>query len=188
MSRVDAEPIGPFGFAMMAASAAFLALGLAWPQAAGALLRLFLATLAVGFVLARAYEAMRPTRATNDLYSPFDGYDPGHHRAAPRALHELTRRLRAADDGVAAQRASTPVAVEQTVIDAAAQRLADRYGLTLGDPSDREAIRSRVSDPLWRMVQPTADAPVGTAPDDIPRSRPLPVSRLASILDELESL
>jgi hypothetical protein len=123
-----------------------------------------------------------------DLYSPFDGYDPGHQRAAPRALHELTRRLRAADDPGAAPGTAVPVAVERTLIDAAAQRLSDRHGLTLGDPADRDTIRAAVSEPLWRLIRPRAFAVVGAEESDIPRGRPLPVSGLAAILEELETL
>ncbi len=180
--------MSPFGVVTVAASAVFLLLGLAWPQAAGALLRLYLASLAVGFVLARAYEALRPSRAMGDLYSPFDGYDPGHQRAAPRALHELTRRLRAVDDPGSAPTATVPVAVERTLMEAAAQRLSDRHGLTLGDPADRDAIRAAVSEPLWQLLRPRAYAGVGAPDSDLTRGRPLPVSGLAAILEELETL
>lgn len=182
-SLVPSQAIGPFGMASMAASAVFLVLGLAWPQAAGALVRLFLATLAVGFVLARAYDALQPARSTDDPYSPFDGYDPGERRVAPWALQELTRRLRTADHDAPAGEAWIPMSVEQMLIDTAEQRLADGPGLRLRDPADRDAIRSRVSEPMWRLIRNRTLTDSGPS-----RGRPVPLALLESLLDELEQL
>lgn len=174
-ARGGARP-GPFGIATIAVSVLFLGAAVFAPGSAGALLRLYLLTLALGFVVARGYAAFLPARMTQDFYSPFDGSDPrSGPPAAPEALLRITAELEAVDSPRAAERTAIPRAVRWRVIDEAARRLVDRHGLDLSDPADHDAIRRLVSAEAWKLIEPAQR----TVPS---------LSRLSSILDEVETL
>lgn len=174
-ARRDAGP-GPFAGATIAASFVFLSAGVVAPGAAGALLRLYLLTLALGFVLARAYAAFLPARMTQDFYSPFDGSDaPAGRPATPETLRRLTAELEPVDNPPAAGKTPIPRAVRWRVVREAARRLADHRGLDISDPADHAAIRRLVSADTWRLIEPAQ------------RSVP-PLGRLTRILDDVERL
>lgn len=180
--------VGPLGIATILASLAFLAAGIAWPQAAEAWLRLLLATLATGFVAGRAYEALRPVSKRQDLYSPFDGEAiTASPPTAPHALRDLTRELDAADDKRRARRTHIPRSVRWTVIDEASRRLAEHHGLSLDEPSHHAGIRALVSAPTWSLIAPSDTEPrtASLPATDGPR---VPLSQLGRILDDLEKL
>ncbi|MFW6080219.1 MAG: hypothetical protein ACODAE_11405 [Gemmatimonadota bacterium] len=183
----------------MLTAIAFLAAGLAWPQAAEGLLRLLLATLAVGFIVARAYEAMQPVRPRADTGSPFEGGVADRPPPeAPHVLRRLTKELAAADDARKARRTPVPRSVRWAVIDELSRRLAERHGLSLDDPADHERIRALVSEPTWSLVGPRgAVSDPGTRPRPGTRRGgdgraggrgPVYVSELDRILDDLERL
>lgn len=186
MSRADPDPpVGPFGIAAIVVCVAFLAAGIAWPQAAESLLRLLMVTLAGGFVAARAWRAL-PARTTRDAYSPFDG-TARTPAEAPQVLRTLTTELRAADHDRAARRTPIPWPVRRTVIGEAARRLAERHGLDLEDPEQHARIRSLVSEATWLLIDPRGrERRPGTRATA--GSRLVPIARLDSILDELETL
>lgn len=180
--------VGPLGIATILASLAFLAAGIAWPQAAEAWLRLLLATLATGFVAGRAYEALRPVSKRQDLYSPFDGHTiTASPPTAPHALRDLTRQLDTADDERRARRTEIPRSVRWTVIDEASRRLAEHHGLSLGEPGHRANIRSLVSAPTWSLIAPSDPGP-HPAPRPAAHDPRVPLSQLGRILDDLERL
>jgi hypothetical protein len=186
------EPlIGPFGVATVTASLAFLCAGLAWPQAAGALLRIFVVLLSIGFVLARAYEALLPSSAP-DAYSPFDGDAVGHTPATePQALRSLGHDLSAADSPRRSERTPVPWSVRHTVIEEASRRLAEHHGLSLAERADHDTIRSLVSEPTWLLLSSGADAHPesrGSRARGSAGGPVVPLSRLGTILDEVERL
>jgi hypothetical protein len=164
------------------ASGLFLLAGVLEPAAADLLLRLFLATLAAGFVAIRGYQALLPSRMTQDFYSPFDGSDPGTTPETPQVLRTLTAQLEAADRPRAAARAPIPRGVRWELIDEARRRLAQHHRLDLRDPADHEAIRSRVSETTWLLI-----GSEDTTEERSDSSTP-PLARLPLILDELERL
>lgn len=173
---------GPFRVAAVLASAVFLLAGLVFPQAAEAFLRLFLVTVALGFIVARAYDAYLPSRMTLDFYSPFHA---GERRTgvseAPEPLRKLTAELKGAGKQ-GAERREIPRGVRWRLIDEAARRLAD-HGLDLEDPGDHDAIRGLVSPDTWSLIRPfdagAARRGATTAP---------PLSRLDPILNDVEAL
>lgn len=181
-------PVGLFGIFALAAGLAFLLAGLLWPQAAEALLRLLLATLAVGFVLVRGHRAMRSVRATERSSSPFDR-DVATRRppAAPHVLRRLTADLSAADDARRARRTAIPRTVRWTVVDEASRRLAEHHGLSLDDPTHHPEIRSLVSEPTWSLIGPR-DPRAGPGKRSAGRGGPVPLTQLDRILDDLEGL
>lgn len=164
------------GAAITVTSMLFLIAGIAWPQAADMLVRAMLATLAVGYVAARAYEALLPVGPAQRTYSPFDG-DVATRTppAAPYALRELTVILRAADDTHRSRSTAIPWTVRQTVTDDIARRLKEHHGLNIGDADHHARIRSLVSAPTWRLLgRGEAEA--------------VPLSELDTILNDLETL
>lgn len=203
--------MGPVGIAMIVISLTFLGAGIAWPNAAGALLRVLLATLAVAFVAVRAHGAMLSVRTREKTYSPFDGASAAHlPLLAPEPLRALAIELGSADDARHSQRTGIPWSVRQTVIEEAARRLVEHHGLDLGDTRHHARIRSLVSTRIWLLIDPRdADAESRVRPDAESRVRPdaesrarpdagsrarpvastaVPVSELATILDDLENL
>lgn len=178
ISRPDQPATRPLGVFTIVASAVFLLAGIAWPQAAEALLRLFLATLAFGFVSV-ASGTMLPTKMTHDSNSPFHGPEKREPPPAPRLLRDLTRELGAVDDARHVERTAIPSTVRWSVVAEASRRLAGTHGLNIRDPDHRTAIRSLVSEPTWLLIsaaRPEVD------------SRRVPLSRLGLILDDLERL
>lgn len=181
------SPVRTFGVSVMITCLAFLLAGIAWPQAAEALLRLLFVTLAAGFVVARAYEAMVPLRTTRE-FSPFDGDTAARTPpATPRVLRDLTAELGAADDDRLAHRTPIPWPVRWTLIEEATRRLADHHGLSLHDPVHHSDIRTLVSEPTWLLIGPRAPAP-GPGARPTPDKPTVPLSRLGPILDDLERL
>lgn len=179
--------LGPFGIATVVASLAFILAGIILPEAAEALLRLLLATLAVGFIAARAYAARLPERMTQHVYPPIDAQETARRAAAaPPAVSELAAQLVDADDERRARRAAIPRKVRWTLIDEASRRLSHHHGLRLENPNDHLAIRSLVSEPTWSLIEPGG----GSRPDGRPtaNSRVIPLSQLHSIIDDLETL
>jgi hypothetical protein len=177
-----------FGRFVIWASGAFLLAGILLPGVAEILLRLYLFTLAGGFVAIRAWDADLPSRATLDAYSPFT--DEGAARPPPEAPPAIRRRaslLRATDDPGRAGRTPVPVSVKWAVLDEASHRLAEGRGLDLNDPDHHARIRSLVSEETWRLVRPPGSDEVAGSllhPDD----PPVTLDRLPSILDDLERL
>lgn len=172
MERLADSEIGPVGLSMVIGSLVFLLVGIAWPQGAGAVLRIMLATMAVGLVAATAYESMLLVRARHAVKTPFDGTVPTTSLSAtPHVLRNLMADLGAADHAQRAQRTSVPWSVRQTLLADARHRLAERHGLDLTDPADHGAIRALVEARTWKFLDGTA-----------------PVSELAGILDDLERL
>lgn len=184
----DAAPsTRPIAASMVAASIALLLAGLAWPQAADALLRTLLALLAVGFVAALAYRAVRPVKTAQDRYSPFGRHTAARTEVAPRPLRELTAELNAAARTRSARRTTIPLSAQLTVRKEASRRLAEHHGLSLRDPSHHRHIRSLVSEPTWQLIRPHGPQPrPGTRLTA--RSSSVPLSQLGRILDDLEAL
>lgn len=180
--------MGPFGIATILASMVFVAAGIVAPQAAEALLRLLLATLAVGFVAARAYGARLPERMTQHVYSPFDDHATGPDGAdAPLAIRELATLLRDADDARRARRTPIPRKVRWGLIDEAKRRLAQHQGLSLEDPADQRAIRSLLSESTWSLLASESGPPAESRAEPARRGF-IPLSQLHLIIDDLERL
>lgn len=186
---MSARPaVGPLGVAMIIASLAFLAAGIVWPQAAEVWLRLLLVTLAVGFVAGRAHEALLTVGTRPDFSSPFHGHATTRSPpAAPAALRDLTRELRAADDERRAGRAEIPRSVRWTIIDEASRRLAEHHGLSLDEPAHEASIRELVSGSTWSLIHPSGPAP-RPGPRPPGAGQRVPLSQLDRILDDLERL
>jgi hypothetical protein len=179
------DAVGPFGLFAIVASLTFLAAGIVWPQAAGALLRLLLATLALGYVLGRLYQAVGPVDAARPVGSPFEGdAGAGVPAPVPEGLRRFTAQVAGAGDARLAERRPIPRQVRETVVAEAGRRLAERRGLELERPGDHPAIRALLTEPTWALIRPDRDAG-GEARD---ARRPVPLSRLGAILDHLERL
>jgi hypothetical protein len=181
----EARAVTPFGAFAMVASLLFLAAGIVWPQAAGALLRLLLATLALGYVVGRLYQTVGPVAASRQVGSPFEREaGTGAPSPVPEGLRKFTAQVRSAGDARLAERKPIPREVREVVTAEVARRLAERHGLHLGYADDQPAIRSLLSEPTWALVRPDR-AGVGEVQG---LRRPVPLSRLGSILDDLERL
>jgi hypothetical protein len=177
------DAVGPFGLFVIAASLAFLAAGIVWPQAAGALLRLLLATLALGYVLGRLNQAVGPVTAARHVGSPFEGEaGAGAPAPVPEGLRRVTAQVAGAGDIRLAERRPIPRQVRETVMAEAGRRLAERRGLQLERSADHAAIRALLSAPTWALIRPDR---AGEAEGN---RRPVPLSQLGAILDDLETL
>lgn len=187
-TSAPAPSVRPIAASVTVASIALLIAGVAWPQAADALLRVLLVTLAVGFVAALVYRAIRPVVTTRDVHSPFGRYVAMRTPAvAPQALRKLTSQLGAAADARSAERTAIPLSTRLTVREEASHRLTERHGLSLGDPTDHPHIRALVSQPTWLLIRPhDLQAPPRTR--QTTRSQSVPLSQLGRILDDLEAL
>lgn len=187
----DDETIGVLGGAVVLTSLVFLSAGMLWPQGAGALLRIMLIVIAVGFIAARAHDALLTVRTSRQVRSPFEAGSAVHTPpAAPQVLRDLTAELSAADDPRAQDRAAIPWAVRRTLVEEASHRLTEHHGLDPADPDHHIRIRSLVSAATWRLIGP--GEPAGPAAADASR-RPVrrhdvPLSELTLILDDLERL
>ncbi len=181
--RRAAAPRRPFTLFERAAillSVGFLGLGFLLPGASEALLRLYFPALAFVFVAARVHEARLPQRSAHSAYSPFlHTRDLGAPLETPRAIGERARRLRALDDP-ARTTEPVPAPVRWLVREHFSQRLAERRGLHLADPSHHENIEALVSAPSWALLRP---------PDtDGLEPRTVGLDQLDTILDDLEEL
>jgi hypothetical protein len=169
---------------MTAIPLAFLVVGIAWPHGAWMLLRILVATVALGYVVFRLYAAGLPERTTHDTYSPFDALVGERPRpVAPPAIGALAAQLGAADDG-SAETTPIPWPIARTLIRDAAGRLADRHALSLGERAHVPAIRALVSEATWLLIDPVGSGPSSPHLE----YRAVPLSRLDTILDDLESL
>jgi len=180
-AALEEGPITPFGLFVIVASLLFLTAGILWPQAAGALLRLLLATLALGYV-GRAFDALGPIATSAPAGSPFDG-DVGAASRVPEGLRIFTVQLGAVEDPEIAARKPIPRQVREMVVAEARRQLAERRGLRLERPADHPGIRALLSEPTWALIRP--ERTEEEARDD---RRPVPLSRLGAILDDLERL
>lgn len=179
--------VGPFGLGITVAALAFLAAGIFWPQGAWSLLRILVATVALGYVASRLYQAGLPERTTLDAYSPFDGHvRDGPRRAMPTAIWNLSSQLEAADVGSAAT-SPIPWPVGLSLIREAERRLSERHGLRLAEPNHHAGIRRLVSEPTWLLIDPGVGDRDRTPPAYM-EYRSVPMSQLDAILDDLESL
>jgi hypothetical protein len=177
--------VGSFGLFAIIASLASLAAGIVWPQAAGALLRLLLATLALGYVLRRLYQTVGPVATSRHVGSPFEGEaGTGAPAPVPEGLRRFTAQVGGAGDARLAEWKPIPRQVRETVVAEAGRRLAERRGLRLERPADHPAIRALLSEPTWLLIRPDRSGG-GEARDD---RRAVPLSRLGAILDDLERL
>lgn len=175
----------PVDVAMVVGSVAFVAAGLAWPQAADMLLRLLFVSLAAGWVATRAYRSVHPVQSSERRYSPFDyGLADAAPPAAPRALRRLASELHAADRPYT-WRETIPATAVRTIRTDAARRLNEHHGLTLRNPGHHARIRSIVSDPTWHVIRPQG---AGARPGGGAAPTSVPLSGLGHILDELERL
>lgn len=177
----------PIAVAMAVSSLGFLVAGIIWPQAADALLRMLLATLAVGFVTALAHRAIRPMSATHDVPSPFGRVAaPRAPAVAPQALRKFTTELSAAEAARSARRNTIPLLARLTVRGEATRRLAQHHGLSLDESAHHPRIRSLVSEPTWQLIRP-GDARTRSARDRTARGQSVPLNELGRILDDLEA-
>lgn len=155
-----------------------------WPHAADGLLRLLLATLAIGFVAARASRTIPPF--IRDPYSPFDRESGVHSPpAAPAELRKLVRTLEAAAPGRFGKAGEIPGAVRLILRGEVSRLLAERHGLSLDEPAHHDRIRSLLSESTWLLVRPreALTRPGLPAPSGIGS---LPLGHLGHILDDLE--
>jgi hypothetical protein len=167
------------GSALVLTSLFFLSAGILWPQGAGAMLRIMLVVIAVGFIAARAHDALLLVRTSRQVRSPFDaGSTERTAPASPQVLRDLTDQLVAADDPRARDRAAVPWAVRRTLVTEATHRLAEHHGLDPADPGHHARIRTLVSAATWRLIAP-AEPALGA--DSALRE-------LTLILDDLERL
>jgi hypothetical protein len=185
----DAELLAsPVGLAIVVGSIAFVIAGLAWPQAADALLRLLLTTLGIGFVGVRVYRAVQPVRSAEKVYSPFDGLTAGRTpTVAPREVLRRAAELKAADDEHVAQRTTIPPSALLTVRKEAQCRLAEHHGLDVLEPSHHPQIRSLVSASMWGIIRPH-ESEIHPSSRPMSRRTSVPLSQLGRILDDLERL
>lgn len=178
----------PVAVSMAVSSISFLVAGIIWPQAADALLRMLLVTLAVGFVTALAHRVVRPVRATHDVHSPFGRVPaPRAPAVAPHALREFTTELGAAEAARSARRTTIPLLARLTVRREASRRLAQHHGLSLDDTTHHPPIRSLVSEPTWQLIRP-GDPRTRPARERTTREHSVPLTELGRILDDLEAL
>lgn len=173
---------------LVAVSIAFVGAGLAWPQAADALLRLLIVTLGVLFAAGGAYRALRPAASTETVYSPFHLSDVDRPQpVVPRRLRDLTAELKTADDPTSAARTAIPIPMLLIIREESEWRLVDRHRLRLRDPSDHARIQGLVTEPTWRIIRPPAAEPrSSTRPSG--QHTTVPLSQLGIILDDLERL
>jgi hypothetical protein len=184
--------LGPFALAALFTSVGFLVAGVVVPGAAAALLRGLVVVLALGYVVARAHGAVAATGLAHDRYSPFAD-EPAGPKARSRSpmIEQLTAELASADRPRKARRTEIPRRVRWRLMDEAERRLADHHGLRLADPRDHARIRTLVGGATWSLLEAGLTPPGGGRADPGTtglRSRAIPVSRVPSILDDLERL
>lgn len=184
-------------------SIAFVAAGIAWPQAAASLLRLMLATVALVYVAGRAWRSLMHVRTGTKQHSPFERIiSKRPPPVVPQAVRRLAAQLGGAADPRIVERRPIPWRVRRTLVAEATRRLADHHGLDLDDPVHHARIRSVVSESTQLLIlgagieAHAAHAPAPARSDEHMRagtrakeSGPdIPLSRLNEILDDLEKL
>lgn len=179
-------------------SLAFVAAGIAWPQAAASLLRLMLATVALVYVAGGAWRSLMHVRTGSKQRSPFEGIITNRRPpVVPQAVRRLAAQFGGAADPHIMQQRPIPWPVRRTLVAELARRLADHHGLDLEDPVHHARIRSLVSASTQLLILGAGtDAHAPTRSDEHTRagtrakeSGPdIPLSRLNEILDDLEKL
>lgn len=179
-------------------SIAFVAAGIAWPQAAGSLLRLMLATVALVYVAGRAWRSLMHVRTESKQRSPFEGIMTKRQPpVVPQAVRRLAGQFGGAADPRSEHRRPVPWPVRRTLVAEAAWRLAEHHGLDVDDPVHHARIRSLVSESTQLLILgagPDAHTPVRSDEHTPARTRAresgpdIPLSRLNEILDDLERL
>jgi hypothetical protein len=169
---------------MASLSVATLLAGLLWPHLAATFLQALVAALALGYMGARTHRSSLPTALSSDAYSPFDAVTaPSRAPTSPPAVVHLTTLLQAVMDPEAARRALIPADARRILEAEASRRLAEHHGLSPLRPADLDRIRSLVSDATLALLRaaPMRDAGSATLGS-------IPMSRLESILDDVERL
>ena len=179
-------------------SIAFVAAGIAWPQAAASLLRLMLATVALVYVAGRAWRSLMHVRMGSKQYSPFERIIAKRQpTVVPQAVRRLAAQLGGGADPRVVERRPIPGPMRRTLVAAAERRLADHHGLDLDDPAHHDRIRSVVSESTQLLILGAGTDAHAPAPSDehtragtpAKESGPdIPLSRLNEILDDLEKL
>jgi len=181
-------------------SIAFVAAGIAWPQAAGSLLRLMLATVALVYVAGRAWRSLMHVRTDPKQRSPFERIITKRQPPiVPQQVRRLAAQFGGAADARIMQQRPVPWPVRRTLVAEAARRLADHHGLDLDDPVHHARIRSLVTESTQLLILGAgiaAPAPARERSDEhtpagarAKESGPdIPLSRLNEILDDLERL
>lgn len=184
--------LGPLALGTVLASGAFLLAGVLLPQAADALLRLYLATLAAVYIFSRGYEALSDIGPGDRVYSPFQDPDAGSEApTAPRPVRNLAVQLQAADHPDRAAEAAIPTGIRATVRTEANRRLQERHGLDPRVPAHGREIRTLVSGSTWRVIGPleaSNESGSGGGPHRGTGNSPVPLTRLSQILDDVEAL
>ena len=163
-------------------SVAYIAAGVAWPHAAGSLLRLLVLTLAVMYAAAEASRALQHIGAERKRYSPFDGgAQASRAPSAPQSLRSLTAQLGAADSETDAVRVLIPWSVLATLLAEVRRRLAEHHGLDPATAAHLPRIRSLVSAPTLELLAARDDV---RNPDEVN----LTMDQLPHILDDVERL
>jgi hypothetical protein len=172
---------------VVAGSLGCLVGGILWPGIAESLLRVLLASLALGWVAARALGAGLPTATTYKRFSPFDGVLADAPRpATPDVVERRARTVSAADDPNGGSHRPIPWPVTETLLRETARRLEQGRRLRLDRPDDVARIRSTVSEST-RTLLGLGD-PGGPPGSRDAKERVIPLARLDDILDDLERL
>lgn len=185
--------LAPLALVTVMVSGAFLLAGVLLPQAADALLRLLLATLAAVYVFSRGYEILAGVRSGDAAYSPFQDPEAGNAPpTAPRPVRNLAAQLTAADDPERARDSAIPTAVRAVLLEEAGRRLQERHGLDPRESSHGPAVRALVSEPTWKVIRPVG-AGEGAGSDAAESNGGgladrVPLARLPEILDDVEAL
>jgi hypothetical protein len=171
----------------VAASLGFLIGGILWPGIAESLLRILLAALALGWVAARGLGTGLPAATVHDTYSPFDAtladLSPP---ATPDVVWRRARALAAADEPRRSDPRPIPWPVARGLIHEALRRLEGGHGLRFDRPADAARIRRMVSEATWALL---GQGDLSSDRDLVGVTyRPIPLTRLDDILDDLERL
>lgn len=175
----------PWALVAIAASLGFLVGGLLLPGIAETLLRVFIASLALGWGAARALKAGLPTAVVHDGYSPFDdGLADPSPPAIPDVVRRRARVLVAVDDPDGGALRPIPWEVERSLVQEAARRLEKGHGMMLGNATHAARIRGMVSDATWTLLGRADDGTFRASLSE----RAIPLARMDDILDDLERL
>ena len=177
----------PADFAAVLVSAIFVALGLASPQAADLLLRLFFVTVALGYVALHAFRTLLPVTSSERIYSPFDGrLSQSAPAAVPLPLRDIELELEAAESAWGERRRTIPDATVERIRKEVAKRLIQRHALNLHDSTHHPRIRALVSEPTWSLLLSLPYRRASSRSAFAPP--PVPLAELNRVLDDLEKL